>query len=209
MTGVAAVIFDVGKVLYHWEPRLLYERLITDDRALDTFLRDVVTMEWHAQHDAGRPFAETSAELIRRHPEHESLIRVWGDRFIDSVQPAVTGMPELVRELHGRGIPLFALTNFSAEFWRPFRAREAALFAHFRDVMVSGAERLVKPDPAVYRLALSRFGLKPQEALFVDDRKENVAAAEVLGIRSHLFRNAPTLRNALVALDLLPPIPDP
>lgn len=204
--GIAAVIFDVGQVLYHWEPRLLYERLIHDDRALDAFLRDVVSMEWHFQHDMGRPFAETSAELIARHPEHETLIRVWGERFIDSVQPAVAGMPELVAELHERGTPLFALTNFSAEFWTPFHAREAGFFACFRDILVSGAERLVKPDPAIYRLALARFGIRAEETLFIDDRQENVSAAQALGIRSHLFRDAATLRLDLAGRGLLDPI---
>jgi 2-haloacid dehalogenase len=206
---VAAVIFDVGQVLYHWEPRLLYERLIDDDRALDAFLRDVVTMDWHVQHDMGRPFAQTSAELIARHPEHETLIRLWGERFIDSVQPAVTGMSELVRDLYQRGVPLYALTNFSAEFWTPFHAREATLFAHFRDILVSGAEKLVKPDPAIYRLVLNRFGLRPEETLFIDDREENIAAAQALGIRGHLFRDAPTLRRDLAALGLLDAIPVP
>ena len=204
---ISAVIFDVGQVLYHWEPRLLYERLIDDDRALDAFLRDVVSMEWHFQHDLGRPFAETSAELIARHPEHEALIRVWGERFIDSVQPAVTGMAELVGELQDRGVALYALTNFSAEFWEPFHRREAYFFARFRDILVSGAEGLVKPDPAIYRLALSRFGLRAEETLFIDDREENVAAAQALGIRSHLFRDALTLRRDLAAQGLLDAIP--
>ena len=204
---ISAVIFDVGQVLYHWEPRLLYERLIDDDRALDAFLRDVVSMEWHFQHDLGRPFAETSAELIARHPEHEALIRIWGERFIDSVQPAVTGMAELVGELQERGVALYALTNFSAEFWEPFHRREADFFACFRDILVSGAEGLVKPDPAIYRLALSRFGLRAEETLFIDDRQENVAAAEALGIRSHLFRDALTLRRDLAAQGLLDAIP--
>ncbi|WP_340264571.1 HAD family hydrolase [Sphingobium mellinum] len=203
MADIVAVIFDVGNVLYHWEPRLLYERLIQDDQALDAFLRDVITTEWHAQHDVGRPFAETSAELIARHPDHAPLIRLWGERFIDSVQPAVAGMPELVADLHQRGVPLYGLTNFSAEFWAPFHAREAELFAPFRDILVSGVEGLVKPDPAIYRLALDRFGLAPHESFFIDDREENVAAAQALGIRSHQFRDAATLRGQLGAIGLL------
>ena len=203
MTDIAAVIFDVGEVLYHWEPRLLYERLIEDDRALDAFLRDVVTTQWHVQHDVGRPFAETSAELIALHPEHAPLIRVWGERFADSVTPAVTGMPQIVAELDQRGVPLFALTNFSAEFWQPFHAREADLFACFRDILVSGVEKLVKPDPAIYRLALRRFGLQPAQTLFIDDRAENIAAAQALGLCGHLFRDADTLRQDLTARGLL------
>ncbi|WP_375197545.1 HAD family hydrolase [Sphingobium sp.] len=203
MAEIAAVIFDVGNVLYHWNPRILYERLIDDDRALDAFLRDVVTPEWHFQHDAGRPFAETSAELIACHPDRADLIRLWGDRFIDSVGPAIEGMPGIVRDLDGAGVPLFAITNFSAEFWTPFRAREAALFAPFRDIVVSGVERLVKPEPAIYRLALARFGVAAEQALFIDDREENVLAAQAEGMRGHLFRDAATLRAELAALGLL------
>jgi len=200
-----AVIFDVGNVLYHWNPRVLYERLIDDDRALDAFLRDVVTLDWHFQHDQGRPFAETSAELIARHPEQAALIRVWGERFIDSIGPAVEGMPQIVHELHAGGIPLFAITNFSDEFWAPFRAREAELFALFSDIVVSGTEKLVKPDPAIYRLALGRFGLDAEQALFIDDREENVLGAEAEGMRGHLFRDAATLRRDLAGLDLIGP----
>ncbi|EQA99505.1 hydrolase [Sphingobium quisquiliarum P25] len=203
MAEVTAVIFDVGNVLYHWNPRLLYERLIPDDQALDAFLRDVVSPEWHFQHDAGTPFAQTSAELITRHPDHASLIRLWGERFIDSVAPAVDGMPEIVRDLDDNGVPLFAITNFSAEFWAPFHAREQALFAPFRDIVVSGAEKMVKPDPAIYKLALARFGVCAGQALFVDDREENVAAAKAEGMHGHLFRGAAALRAELAALNLL------
>ncbi|WP_150290648.1 HAD family hydrolase [Sphingobium estronivorans] len=202
---IAAVIFDVGNVLYRWNPRVLYERLIDDDRALDAFLRDVVTLDWHFQHDQGRPFAETSAELIACHPERADLIRLWGETFIDSVGPAVEGMPEIVRDLCDSGIPLFAITNFSAEFWPPFQAREAAMFAPFRDIVVSGVEKLVKPDPAIYRLALDRFGLRGEQALFIDDRAENIVAAQAEGLRGHLFRDAATLRRELTALDLIQP----
>lgn len=203
MAELAAVIFDVGNVLYHWNPRVLYERLIDNDRALDAFLRDVVSPDWHFQHDAGRPFAETSAELIALHPEQAELIRHWGENFIDSVGPVVDGMADIVNELAASRIPLFAITNFSAEFWASFHAREAAFFAPFRDIVVSGAERLVKPQPAIYRLALARFGLKPAQTLFIDDRQENVAGAEKEGMRGHLFRDAATLRCEMAAHGLL------
>jgi 2-haloacid dehalogenase len=199
----SAVIFDVGKVLYDWDPRYLYERLIEDDRALDTFLRAVVTREWHFQHDAGRPFAETSAELIAHYPEHESLIAAWGSRFNDSVGDPIPGMPDLVAELDSAGVPLYAITNFSGEFWPPFRTREAALFDRFRDVVVSGDEKLVKPDPAIYRLALERFGLQPREAVFVDDNSANVAGARAVGMIALLFTDAPALRRDLARIGLL------
>lgn len=204
MTGQPkAVIFDVGHVLYDWNPRVLYERLIPDGEALDAFLRDVVSKDWHFQHDAGRDFADTSAELIAAHPHHADLIRLWGDRFIDSVGPAMPDMPALVDDLHAAGVPLFGITNFSHEFWPPFRAREAAFFDRFVDIVVSGDERLVKPDAAIYRLALDRFGLAADQAVFVDDRQDNVDGAAAVGLHALLFTGADALRRDLRALGLL------
>jgi 2-haloacid dehalogenase len=116
---VRAVIFDIGNVLFTWHPRFLYERLIGDDRALDAFVRDVVTQEWHFQHDAGRDFADTSAELTARFPEHADLIAAWGPRFNESVGGPVPGMHELVAELDAAGVPLFAITNLATNSGRP------------------------------------------------------------------------------------------
>ena len=112
-------------------------------------------------------------------------------------------MADLVAELDAGGVPLFAITNFSHEFWPPFRARETELFDRFRDVVVSGEERLVKPDAAIYRLALDRFGLAAEQALFVDDRADNVAGAEAVGMRGHLFTGAGALRRDLITAGLL------
>jgi len=201
-TAPTAVIFDVGRVLYDWDPRILYRRLIDDDRALDAFLRDVVTHEWHFQHDAGRDFAETSAELAALYPEHAALIGLWGPRFLESIGAPIAGMDALVDELEAADVPLFAITNFSHEFWPPFRAREAAMFDRFRDIVVSGVEKMVKPDPAIYRLALDRFGLAASDAVFIDDNAANVAAAAAIGMHAILFTGAADLVPRLRALGL-------
>lgn len=201
--SLRAVVFDVGKVLVEWDPRHLYHNLIPDAGKREAFLRDVLTDAWHFQHDAGRPFAETSAELVAEYPEHRDLIEVWGPRFSETIPGAISGMRELVSDLHAAQVPLYAITNFSGEFWRPFVAREAELFAPFRDIVVSGDERLTKPDPAIYLLALRRFGLAPGEGLFVDDRLENVVAAQANGFVGHHFVDAKTLRSDLDRLGLL------
>ncbi|CAN5389552.1 HAD-IA family hydrolase [soil metagenome] len=199
----SVVIFDVGNVLYDWNPRFLYERLIEDDRALDAFLRDVVTKEWHFQHDAGRPFAETSAELSAAYPEHAELIAAWGPRFTEQLGGMLPGMHALVEDLAARDVPLYAITNFSGEFWPSFREREANLFGRFLGIVVSGDECLTKPDPAIYRLALTRFGVAAGDAVFVDDRTDNVAAATAVGIHGLLFEGSERLRADLVRLGLL------
>lgn len=204
-----AVIFDIGRVLYHWEPRLLYERLIPDAAERDAFLREVVTTDWHFQHDAGRAFADTSAELIARHPQHRALIEAWSASFLDTIPGPVEGMPALVDELHTTGVPLYAITNFSHEFFPPFRAREAAMFDRFRGIVVSGDEKLVKPDAAIYRLALDRFGLRADEAVFIDDSEANVAGAAAVGLHALHFTDETTLREQLVELELLSSSPRP
>ena len=203
MGAPSAVIFDVGRVLFEWDPRYLYERLIEDDQALEAFLANVVTKEWHFQHDAGRPFAETSAELSALHPEHAELIAAWGPRFNDTVPHAIPGMHDIVRELDAADVPLFAITNFSGEFWPAWVQQHGELFDRFRDVVVSGDEKLVKPDPAIYALALKRFGLEPSDAVFVDDSPANVAGARDAGIHAVLFTDAEAFRAELVRFGLL------
>ena len=198
-----AVIFDIGNVLYDWDRRFLYERLIPRGEALDAFLRDVVTRAWHFQHDEGRPFAETSAELIARFPHHADLIGAWGERFLESIPGPMPDMPALVDELDAAGVPLYAITNFSGEFFPPFRAQEAAMFDRFRDIVVSGDEKMVKPHAPIYHLALDRFGLAPDEAVFVDDNAANVEGAQAVGMTALRFTDAATLRAEFVSLGLL------
>ena len=115
-------------------------------------------------------------------------------------------MHALVDELHAADVPLYAITNFSHEFWPPFRAREAALFDRFRDVVVSGTEKLVKPDPAIYRLALARWGLEPGDTVFIDDNLANVEGARAVGMHAIHFAglvDAAAVRAELTALGLL------
>lgn len=200
---VSAVVFDVGNVLYRWSPRALYERLIPDGQALDAFLGNVVTTDWHFQHDAGRDFADTSAELIAKHPEHRDLILAWNDNFGDTITGMVPGMREIVEALDARDVPLFAITNFSHEFWVPFRLREAEIFDRFRDIIVSGEVKLIKPDPAIYALALEQFGLEPGAAIFIDDVRANSDAAGENGFVAHHFTDAERLKAELVNLGLL------
>jgi 2-haloacid dehalogenase len=189
-------------VLYDWNLRQFFEKLVPAHE-LDLFLRDVVTMEWHIQHDLGRPFAETSVELIAAWPRFADAIAAYGPRFSDTVTGLLPGMAEIVRALHACGVPLYAITNFSHEFWLPFRAREAAIFDLFDDIVVSGEERLIKPGREIYELALKRFGLAGEEAIFIDDREDNVRGAEAVGMRGHLFTGAETLEAELRTLGLL------
>ena len=197
-----AVVFDIGRVLYDWSLRYLFEKLIDDRQALDRFLATVITEEWHFQSDAGRPLAEMVPELKAKFPQHTVLIEAYRDRFAETLPHAIPGTHELVRRLAARNVPLYALTNFGAEFWAQVR-RSWPIFDLFADVVVSGEERVAKPDPAIFAIAERRFGRAGGELFFTDDNPANVAAARARGWHAHLFEGAAGLEAELVGFGLL------
>jgi 2-haloacid dehalogenase len=199
---VHAVVFDVGNVLYQWSLRAIYVPRIADADELNWFLCNVVTQQWHFQHDAGRPIADMVAERKAEFPDYANLIDVYAAHFNESIFASVPGSLEIVNDLAARGVPIFGITNFGAEFWAGFRPT-APVFDHFTDIIVSGEEKLMKPDAAIYHLALRRFGLAPGEGIFVDDRLENVVAADANGFVGHHFVDATVLREDLKARGLL------
>ncbi|MBZ6377976.1 hydrolase [Pacificimonas flava] len=193
------VIFDVGHVLYDWDIRYLYAKLIPDPDRLEWFLTNVVTRQWHFQHDARRPFVETKAELIAQYPAEAELISLYGPRWLETIGEPVPGMTELVETLAKAGYRIFGITNFSAEFWAMFRPT-APVFDLFEDIIVSGEEKMMKPDPAIYALAESRFGIDPSQALFIDDQPKNVAAARDAGFNAVEFTGRPAVEEELAKL---------
>lgn len=201
-TSPTAVVFDVGNVLYGWDIAALYEKLIPDRSHRDWFLANVVTPDWHFQHDRGRPSAETTAELTAQFPAEADLIAAYVPRWLETITGPIPGMLDLVAELADRGVPLYGITNFSHEFWARFRPT-APIFDRFRDIIVSGTEQLFKPEPEIYRLARRRFGLAAGQGLFIDDRIENVRAGIAEGFPGHHFKNAAALRTRLKAENLL------
>lgn len=196
------VIFDVGRVLFHWDLRHLFEKLIADRDELDWFLENVVTTQWHFEHDAGRTLADMTAERISLFPQYEDLIKAYAHRFNETIPGQVGGSLEIVEALAAQDIPIFAITNFGDEFWSGFRPTQP-IFDHFTDIIVSGREKLVKPDPAIYALAIDRFTIKAEESIFIDDMQANIDAAKLSGMQGHLFKNADILRTELEGLGLL------
>ena len=199
---IDAVVFDVGKVLVRWERHLPYVNHFADPAQLDWFMDTVIPLDWHAEHDAGRPAAELIAERSALFPEYAALIADWFDRFNETIPGPVPGSPELVEALHARGVPLYAITNFGADTWAGFRPH-FPLADRFRDVVVSGVEKLAKPDPAIYALAARRFGHAPQRMLFIDDSEANVRSARESGWHAHHFTDAAGLEAELTARGLL------
>lgn len=203
MQLVDAVVWDVGRVLVRWDLPAMYRDLIPDAAERTRFTTTVVTEEWHAQHDAGVPLAAMVADRTAQYPQHAALIERYATHWLESVPGPVDGTHPLVEELTARGVAQYCITNFGVDTWAMFRPTFPIL-DHFADIVVSGAERLVKPDPAIFRLAATRFGHAPDRMVFVDDNAANVAAAAALGWRVHHFTgDAAALRTDLTMLGLL------
>lgn len=169
---------------------------------METFLATVCTPEWNRQQDAGRPWFEAIATLIAEHPEQRDLIEAYWERWPETLGDAIRPTVEVLAELHEAGVPLYALSNWSAETFPVARPRYPFL-DWFDGIVISGEVRVSKPDRRIYEALLERHGLDAGAILFVDDVAENIAAAEALGIRSIRFTDAPALRRELVGLGLL------
>lgn len=199
---VEAVVFDVGRVIVQWDMRALFSKLIDDDEQLDWFCQNVVTEDWHYQCDAGRDLDEMVAERKGLFPDHAELLDAYASRFLETIPGPIEGTSELIDRLAEREVPLYAITNFGSVFWAQFRPTMPVL-AHFRDVVVSGDEKLSKPDARIFDLAARRFGHAPEAMLFIDDNQANIAAAAALGWQVHHFAEAKALERDLVAHGLL------
>jgi 2-haloacid dehalogenase len=197
-----AVVFDVGRVLFQWELRALFEKLIDDPNELDWFLATVVTEGWHFDHDRGRALADMLPERIAQFPQYKSHINAYATRFNETVPGPIPGSHALVERLAAAGVPLFCLTNFGDEFWELFRPTQP-IFDQFEDIIVSGKEKVAKPEPRIYEIVEQRSGRVGAQLFFTDDNPANIAAAKARGWDAHLFRDASALEAALVGAGLL------
>ncbi|MGH7288271.1 MAG: HAD family hydrolase [Myxococcota bacterium] len=200
-TRPRALAFDLGGVLIHWDPRLLYRKLLPTEEAVEHFLTTVCPADWNMRLDAGLPLAHGIAERIERFPQHAPLIRAYGERFAEMMLPMPASIA-LLHELRARGVPLYALSNWNGETFERTRALFPFLDA-FDGLVISGHLGVAKPDPGIFAHLLETHRLAAAEVLFIDDRAPNVEAARASGIEGHLFEGVSGLRAELVRRGLL------
>ena len=197
-----AVLFDLGKVLLDWDPRYYYRGLFDDEAALERFVQRVVGHDWYLEMDKGKPAAQAIAELSRAFPGYAGMIARWTEGWPVMLRGAIEGSVDILRELRGRGVRLYALTNFSRETWPVAKARFEFL-SWFEDVIVSGEHGIVKPDRRIFELAIARCRLDPANTVFIDDVSENVDAGRACGLHAIHFISPEQLREELAAAGLL------
>jgi 2-haloacid dehalogenase len=197
------VVFDLGGVLVDWNPRHLYRKLFpADEAAMERFLAEICTPEWNAGQDAGRTWAEATALLRAEYPSHSAMIDAYFLRWQEMIAGPIEGSVAILRELKEAGTPLYGLTNWSDETFMPTVERFEFL-RWFEGIVVSGQERIVKPDPRIFHLLMERHGLQPDAIAYIDDNPGNAAAATALGMHGIHFTDPAALRQELAELGLL------
>ena len=190
------IVWDVGNVLIRWDARLVYRDVFANDAEIDAFLEEIGFAEWNLEQDRGRRWEEAVAIKAAEHPHHAPLIARFNTKWQDAVPGPIDGSVEILEAMRRSGMPLYAITNFSAEKWEECVDRFDFL-TRFKDVVVSAHEGLLKPDPAIFNRFLHRNNLSAGECLFIDDSAANIASAKAIGFDTIRFENAGHLKRAL------------
>lgn len=193
------IIFDFGGVLLDWNPRYLYKSYFNNDEEMEHFLADICNGEWNIKQDAGRPFAEAVKELQAKYPEYAEAIQMYDDDWEKMLKCELPESIDLLKELKSMGYGIYGLTNWSAEKIG-YAFANYSFFSLFDGIVVSGVEKVVKPDRKIYEILLERYSLKPGECVFIDDSQDNVDMAKVLGINAIRFDNIGNVKEHLETL---------
>jgi 2-haloacid dehalogenase len=200
---IKALLFDFGNVLVEWNPRHVYRRYFPNNPdAMEEFLREVNFMDWNAQQDKGRPFAEGVAELSKQFPHYSDLIQAYHDNWKDSIGDSFVGTVEILKKLKKNGYPLYGLSNWSAETF-PLAREKYDFFEVFDEIIISGEVGSIKPEPEIFEITLNRIGKPANECLFIDDSFANIEQARKMGFATVHFQSSEQLARELHALKLL------
>lgn len=196
MNQANVVIFDFGGVLVDWNPHYLYDSYFGSREKADWFLTHICNSAWNVQMDGGKPFEEGIAERVGEYPEWEKEIRMYRSEWLKMMGGQISGMQEVVEDLKANGYRLYGLTNWAADTFALVR-HTYPVFDLLDGIVVSGEEKVAKPDPRIFRILLERYHITPSDAVFIDDNKPNTDAARALGLQTILFQSAEQLRESL------------
>lgn len=204
MEDIKNIVFDFGGVLLDWNPRYFYNTYFEDKEEMEYFLSNVCTHEWNAEQDRGRSFDEGIRMLQEQFPPYKEAIRLFRDKWEYMLKGELPESVELLKRLKGMGYAVYGLTNWSAETIR-LAYSKYGFFQLFSGIVVSGEEKVLKPDPRIYEILLERYGLKAESSVFIDDSAANVAAAQKLGFKAIHFDNIENVSKQISAYCYLLP----
>ena len=201
--SLPAIVFDLGGVLIDWNPNHLYEKMFEGDQEkIKHFLSAICPPEWNAKLDAGYSISAAIEDQILLYPGYEVYIRAYGARWIEMIGGQIDGSVEILAELKKQRYPLFVLSNWSGETY-PFVYQRFEFLKWFDSVMLSGEEKVVKPDPAIFQVLLKRIEYPAEQCLFIDDSFPNIETADRLGFQTIHFTSADKLKMELKERSIL------
>ncbi len=199
--NIENIIFDFGGVLVDWNPRHLFRNYFHNENEMEYFLKNICTDAWNLEQDRGRPLAEATALLQAQFPEfHEMIQRYYGE-WEKMMKGDIPDTVSLLYKLKAK-YKVYGLTNWSAETI-PIAYERFSFFREFEGIVVSGEEKMIKPDPQIFHLLLNRYNLKAAQSLFIDDNIRNIKAAEAIGLHALHFEDPVKLEASLIAMKLL------
>jgi len=201
MTKITSVVFDIGGVLIDWNPRHLFRKVFKREEEMEWFLANICTYEWNLQQDGGKLFSVATVELQEKYPEYSDKIALYYGRWEEMLDGEIKGTVEIFRRLKMAGMPLYALSNWSHEAF-PVAYNRYDFMKEFDGLVVSGYEKLLKPDHAIYRVLMNRYNIRPSESVYIDDNKPNAEAAAELGFNAIHFTSPEQLRTEMKVLGL-------
>jgi 2-haloacid dehalogenase len=201
MNNINTIIFDFGGVLIDWNPRYMYRNAFEEDAKMELFLSEVCTDDWNLQQDGGRSLAEGTRILQEQFPDHKAKIQLFYDRWEEMIKGPIPQNVTVLRRLKEK-YKLYGLTNWSAETF-PIVFGRYSFFRLFDGIVVSGEEKLLKPDHAIFELLLKRYQLEASQSLFIDDNIKNIQAAKEMGFATITVLEKTDLGSELHALGLI------
>lgn len=175
------IIFDFGGVLMDWNPRYFFKDYFNDNEKMEYFLQNIAQDEWNVEQDRGRSLAEGTEIQVKKFPEWEKEIRAFYDNWTVMLKSEIPQNVEVLRKLKNTDYHLFGLTNWSEETF-PYALENYDFFQIFEGkIVVSGTEKLIKPDPEIWHVLLERYNIKADESVFIDDNTKNIEVAQSLG----------------------------
>lgn len=198
---IEAVVFDIGWVLIEWHPERVFDKIIGSEKR-EALFAEVPMSETNLAVDKGAPFPQVFEDLAKAHPEWADDIMLWPKHWPDFVSPAIDHSVRLLTALKAKGVPVFALSNFGDETF-DIGQQMYPFFSEFDRRYVSGRLKVMKPDPEIYAIVERDSGIAPQNLIFTDDSRANIAAADARGWKTHLFEGSQGWADRLVSEGLL------
>lgn len=201
--SIKNIIFDFGGVVMDWNPRYFFKDYFNDDEMMEFFLKNIAEDEWNAEQDRGRSLAEGTEIQVAKFPEWEKEIRAYYDNWTTMLRSEIPKNVEVLRKLENTDYELFGLTNWSHETF-PYALANYDFFKLFDGkIVVSGEEKLIKPDPKIWKALLDRYDIKAEESVFIDDNAKNIEVAKSLGFITVHVKEDTDLQSELRNLEIV------